>query len=406
MYPVSPLTRVVSCSLLGALLVLAGCDRKQDEAPPAPPPSPVTVVTLKPQDVAISRDLPGRAVPSLIAEVRPQVSGVVMRRLFEEGGMVKAGQPLYQLDDATYAAEVQSARAALARAEATLQAAQLTSRRNTELIKINAISRQEFETTEAGLAEASADVQVARAELKRSSVTLGYARIVAPISGRIGTSNVTQGALVTANQADPLVVIQRLDPMHVDLTQSSSELLELRREIASGRLSRPGADLPVQIQLEDGSRFANQGRLAFYDVTVERDTGSFSMRVSVPNEGNVLLPGMYVRAQVGNGVRRQALLVPQQGVTRDPKGQATAMVAGRNNKVAVRQVAVSRAIGNQWLIDDGLAAGDRVIIEGMQKVRPGALVAPSEAAAQASSRPAPAAASADASAAAPTASQS
>lgn len=404
MSPVFPLARVASCALLSAFLVLVGCAKEPAQAPAAPPPAPVTVVTLKAQDVAISRDLPGRAVPSLIAEVRPQVSGVIKRRLFEEGAMVKAGQPLYQLDDATYAAEVQSARAALARAEATLGAAELNSRRNDGLIKINAISRQEFETAEAGLAEARADVQVARAELTRSTVMLGYARIVAPISGRIGTSTVTQGALVTANQVDPLVVIQQLDPMHVDLTQSSSELLALRREIAGGRLSRPGADLPVQIQLEDGSRFANLGRLAFYDVTVERDTGSFSMRVSVPNEDHVLLPGMYLRAQVGNGVRRQALLVPQQGVARDPKGQATAMVAGPDNKVIVRQVAVNRAIGNQWLIDDGLAAGDRVIIEGMQKVRPGAVVAPSEAAAQPASPAAPAAASAGA--AAPTASQS
>lgn len=379
MHSAHPPSRAAACSLLIVCLALAGCANEGKPAAQAPPPIPVTVVTLKPQDVAISRDLAGRAVPSLVAEVRPQVSGVIKRRLFDEGGVVKAGQPLYQLDDATYAADVQSAQATLTRAEATLQAARLTGRRSSELIKIDAISRQEHENTEAALAEASADVQVARAQLERSRVMLGYARIVAPISGRIGKSAVTQGALVTSNQVDPLVVIQQTDPMYVDVTQSSAELLELRRDFASGRLSRPGDALPVRLTLEDGTSFANQGRLDFYDVTVDPETGSFSMRISVPNPGAVLLPGMYVRAEVGNGVRRQALMVPQQGVTRNPKGEATAMIVGLDNKVLVRQVMVNRAIGNQWLIDGGLAAGERVIVEGMQKVRPGAVTAPAEA---------------------------
>ena len=379
MHSAHPPSRAAACSLLIVCLALAGCANEGKPAAQAPPPIPVTVVTLKPQDVAISRDLAGRAVPSLVAEVRPQVSGVIKRRLFDEGGVVKAGQPLYQLDDATYAADVQSAQATLTRAEATLQAARLTGRRSSELIKIDAISRQEHENTEAALAEASADVQVARAQLERSRVMLGYARIVAPISGRIGKSAVTQGALVTSNQVDPLVVIQQTDPMYVDVTQSSAELLELRRDFASGRLSRPGDALPVRLTLEDGTSFANQGRLDFYDVTVDPETGSFSMRISVPNPGAVLLPGMYVRAEVGNGVRRQALMVPQQGVTRNPKGEATAMIVGLDNRVLVRQVMVNRAIGNQWLIDGGLAAGERVIVEGMQKVRPGAVTAPAEA---------------------------
>lgn len=364
--------------LLGSLL-LAGCG-KEEAKPAAPPPAAVTVVSLTARDVAISRELPGRANPSLIAEVRPQVSGVIKRRLFEEGGIVTAGQPLYQLDDATYAADVQSAKATLARAAATLQAAELNGRRSNELVKIDAISRQEQETADASLAEASADVQVARAELARASVTLAYARIVAPISGRIGKSSVTQGALVTANQVDPLVVIQRLDPMYVDLTQSSSELLALRKDFASGKLSQPGKDVPVQIMLEDGSRFASPGKLDFHDVTVDPETGSVSLRVTVPNPAGVLLPGMYVRAEVGNGIRQRALLVPQQGVTRDPKGNATALVVGKNNKVALRKVAVNRAIGNHWLVDAGLVAGDRVIIEGLQKVKPGAIAAPVEAA--------------------------
>ena len=406
MHSAHPPSRAAACSLLIAFLALAGCGKEEKPAAQAPPPPPVTVVTLKAQDVAISRDLPGRAVPSLVAEVRPQVSGVIKRRLFEEGGMVKAGQPLYQLDDATYAAEVQSAQATLARAEATLQAARLNSGRGSELIKIDAISRQEFETAEAALAEAAADVQVARAQLERSRVTLGYARIVAPISGRIGKSAVTQGALVTSNQVDPLVVIQQTDPMYIDVTQSSVELLELRRDIASGRLSRPGEAVPVRIELEDGTRFANQGRLDFYDVTVDPETGSFSMRISVPNPGAILLPGMYVRAEVGNGVRRQALMVPQQGVTRNPKGEATAMVVGPDNKVALRQIKVNRAIGNAWLIDGGLAAGERVIVEGVQKVRPGGAAAPAEAAPAPSTPANPAAPTNPAGAPAPATSQS
>lgn len=377
--PSSALPRFVALALLVGSLGLSGCGSDDDKAAaPAARPVAVTIVTLRPQELTLSRELPGRAVPSLIAEVRPQVSGIVKSRLFEEGSFVKAGQALYQLDDASYAADVESAKASLARAEATARAAELNHRRSGELIKIDAISRQEHEDAEAALAQARADVLVARAALARATVTLGYGRILAPISGRIGTSAVTAGALVTANQADPLVVIQRVDPMYVDLTQSSSELLELRREITAGKLTRPGQSMPVGIKLEDGSDYARQGSLAFYDMSVDPGTGSLSMRVSVPNPDAMLLPGMYVRAAVGSGVRQQALLVPQQGVTRDPKGRATAMVVGQDGKAALRQVSVNRAIGNQWLVDGGLVAGDRVIIEGLQKVRPGAPVSASE----------------------------
>jgi membrane fusion protein (multidrug efflux system) len=338
----------------------------------------VTVVTLKQQPVTLTRELPGRSSAYLVAEVRPQVYGIVARRLFTEGGLVKAGEPLYQLDDATYRADDASARANLARAEATLLTAQLNARRSAELVKIDAVSKQDDENATAALRQAEADVKAAQAAAERTGVVLGYARITSPISGRIGKSTVTQGALVTANQAEPLATVQQLDPIYVDLTQSSAELLELRRALAAGTL-KGASHLPVAILLEDGTRYEHDGKLAFSDVTVDPSTGSYALRVIVPNPERILLPGMYVRALVGNGVRRDALLVPQQGVTRDPKGNATAMVVGAGGKVELRPIRVSRTVGDQWLVEEGLAAGDKVIVEGLQKIRPGAPVQATEA---------------------------
>lgn len=377
---IHPVSRVSGAVLLLGSILLAGCDKSgsSEAATQAPPPQAVTVVTLKAENVTLTRELAGRATPSLIAEVRPQVSGIVKSRLFEEGGTVKAGQPLYQLADLEYAADAASARAALERAKATLQQAELSARRSGELVKIDAVSRQDDENAQAALAQAKADRAAAQAALQRSDVTLGYARIVAPISGNIGRSSVTPGALVTASQEQPLALVQRLDPMYIDVTQSSSELLDLRRETAAGTL-RQAADLPVKIVLEDGSTYAREGRLAFTDVTVDPTTGSYTLRVTVSNPDGVLLPGMYVRALVGNGVRNGAVLVPQQGVARDPKGNVSAMVVGQDNKIVQRQLEVSRTIGNRWLVDKGLSAGERVVIEGLQKIGPGATVAPTEA---------------------------
>lgn len=380
-----PTRRAHACMLFGSALLgsalLSGCGQSgadDGQASQAPSPQAVTVVTLKAEDVTLTRELAGRATPSLIAQVRPQVSGIVKGRLFEEGGTVKAGQPLYQLADLEYAADAASARAALERARATLQQAELSARRSGELVKIDAVSRQDDENAQAALAQARADAAAAQAALQRSEVLLGYARIVSPISGNIGRSSVTQGALVTASQEQPLALVQRLDPMYVDVTQSSSELLELRREMAAGTLEQ-ASDLPVRILLEDGTTYAREGRLAFTDVTVDPTTGSYTLRVTVPNPDGILLPGMYVRALVGNGVRNAAVLVPQQGVARDPKGNVSAMVVGKDNKIVQRQLEVSRTIGNRWLVDKGLAAGERVVIEGLQKIGPGAVVAPSEA---------------------------
>jgi len=369
--------------LVGILFVaglIAGCAR-QAPMPQGGAPIPVTVVTLKSESVTLTRELPGRSTAYLIAEVRPQVNGLIARRLFEEGSIVKAGQPLYQLDDATYRADANSAEAAFARAQATLVTAELNARRSAELVKIDAVSKQDDENAAAALRQAQADVKAAQAAHDRARVYVGYARITSPITGRIGKSAVTQGALVTANQDAPLTTVQQLDPMYVDLTQSSAELLALRRALAAGSL-KGTRDLPVTILLEDGTRYDHAGKLAFSDVTVDPATGSFGLRVVVPNPQYVLLPGMYVRAIVGDGERQDALLVPQQGVTRDPRGQSLAMVVGAGDKVEPRTIQVSRAIGDKWLVEDGLLAGDRVIVEGLQKIRPGAPVQPTEAGAQ------------------------
>lgn len=342
------------------------------------PPTAVAVVTLKSEPVTLTRELPGRVNASLIAEVRPQVSGVIQKRFFTEGGLVKAGEPLYQIADAAYRADANSARAGLARAEATLEAARLKAKRTAELAKIDAVSAQDNENAVAALSQAEADVGVARAALARAEVTLNYARIVAPISGRIGRSTVTQGALVAENQDAVLATVQQLDPVHVDLTQSGSELLQLQKQLAAGTLRRAAA-LPVTLLLDDGSQYKQRGRLAFSEVSVDPTTGSYALRVIVPNPEHTLLPGMYVRALIGEGVRPNAILAPQQGVTRDPKGGATALVVNKEGKVESRKIVVSRAIGDKWLVDEGLAAGDKLIVEGLQKIQPGMPVQATEA---------------------------
>lgn len=361
----------ITCAIaLGGLL--AGCSGQKDGAPPpgaGMPPPEVSVVTLMPQTVTVARELPGRTTPFLVAEVRPQATGIVKERLFVEGGLVKAGQPLYQLDDAVYRADVASARAALARAEATLNTATLNARRSDELVKIEAVSRQDNENAQAARQQAQADLASARAALERAEINLAYAKIVSPISGRIGKSSVTPGALVTANQEATLATVQQLDPMYVDVTQSSSELLALRKQLAAGRLK--AADLPVEIVLEDGTRHAHKGRLAFSETTVDPATGSYTLRIVVPNPDQVLLPGIYIRAVVGSGTRENAILAPQRAITRDPKGNAFAMVLDAESKVQMRPVKVSSTVGDQWLVEDGLAAGERVIVEGLQKIRPG-----------------------------------
>jgi membrane fusion protein (multidrug efflux system) len=369
-------------------LALAACGGGQD--PQQAPKAAVTVATLSVQPVTLTSELPGRTHAWQVAEVRPQVNGLVAKRLFTEGALVEAGQPLYQLDDATYRAAANSARAQLARAEATRTAAQLTARRTAELVRIDAVSRQDDDNAQAALKQAEADVGAARAALDATNVTLGHARITAPISGRIGRSSVTQGALVTANQAAPLATVQQLDPIHVDLTQTSAELLQLRKSLAAGTLEST-ASLPVTILLEDGTAYAHPGELKFSEVSVDPGTGSFSVRVEVANPDQVLLPGMYVRAVIGAGVRKDAVLVPQRGISRDAKGNTTAMVVTPDGTVEARPVRVSQTIGDAWLVEDGLAAGDRVVTAGLQKIKPGDAVEVTEDVAAKPAQPASAA---------------
>ncbi|MES1192507.1 MAG: efflux RND transporter periplasmic adaptor subunit [Steroidobacter sp.] len=363
--------------------MLSACGKQQGGAMSGFAPQ-VTVVTLKAGPVALTRELPGRTSAYLISEVRPQVNGIVKRRLFTEGAYVKAGQSLYEIDDALYQAQYQNAQATLQKAQAGLQVAQLAANRAAELVKQGLISKQDNDNAVAALGQARADVAAGEAAVATAKVNLNYAHIESPISGRIGGSSVTPGALVTANQATALATVTQLDPIYVDVNQSSSEWLSFKREVEAGRVQARGSGTPAKIVLQDGSEYSHEGKLQFADVTVDPSTGNLMLRVVVPNPDGLLMPGMYVRAVVNEGVLPNGVLAPQQGVTRDPKGAATALVVDKNNKVELRNVRVSRTVGDQWLVEDGLAAGDRVIVEGVQKVQPGMSVNPVEAGTQSS----------------------
>jgi membrane fusion protein, multidrug efflux system len=365
--------RVTLLAGIAGGLLLNGCGKSQPAA--APPPPEVGIVVIQPQRVALTTELPGRTAAYLTAEVRPQVNGIVQKRLFTEGSDVKAGQVLYQIDAAPYRATHASAKASLSRAQAVLVSARLKSNRYKELIKINAVSQQDHDDAYAALKQAEADVESAKAALESARINLAYTRVTAPISGRIGRSTVTSGALVTASQAAALSTIQYLGSMYVDVTQSSAELLKLKQNLASGLLKKDGASQArVKLMLEDGSAYPLAGSLKFSEVTVDQSTGSIILRAVFPNPKQTLLPGMFVRAIVEEGVSEQAILVPQRGVSRDAKGDATAMVVGAGEKVEVRPIKVSRTIGENWLVSDGLKAGDRVILEGLQRAKPGAPV--------------------------------
>jgi membrane fusion protein (multidrug efflux system) len=360
-------------------VILVACEKQQSPAAAMKAPMPnVTVVTLKARPVTLSRQLPGRTNAFVVAEVRPQVTGIVKERLFTEGSLVEAGQPLYQLDDATYRADYNSAKAQLDRVRASVDIAQYNAERAEQLIKTKAISEQDLINARAELRQAQADVGVAKARVDAAQVKLSYARITSPIDGRIGKSTVTKGALVTADQSKPLATVQQLDPIYVDLTRSATELLDLRRSLSSGA-AREAEGIPVTITLEDGTEYAHEGQLAFSDVAVDPMTGSYALRVVVPNPDHLLMPGMYVRATVSNAVLERGLLVPQRGIARDAKGDASALVVNSDNTVEQRAVKVSRTIGDQWLVSSGLIEGDRVIIEGLQRIRPGIPVSATEA---------------------------
>lgn len=359
-----------AAALLCAAL-LAGCQDKPAAAPAARPAPEVGVVTVSAQDAPLGLELPGRLSASQRAEIRPQVGGLVQKRLFTEGGRVAAGQPLYQLDAASFEAERARTAAALQRAEATMAAARVRAARDAELLKADALSRQAADDSAAAQRQAEADVAVAKAALDAAVVQLQRARIVAPISGRIEVSTVTPGALVTANQTQALTTIQQLDPMHVDIVQSSAELLSLRKQLQGQSGSRQ-----VQLVLEDGSVHPQPATLQFSGVTVDPATGSVTLRAVVPNPQGTLLPGMLVQARLVAGVDRGVLLVPQQGVSRTATGDATALVVGEGNKVERRRLTLERAVGNQWLVTSGLKAGDKLIVEGLQRARPDMVVTP------------------------------
>lgn len=360
-------------------LALAACGGDGDQKQQAGAPPEAGFITVEAQNFTLINELPGRTSPYQIAEVRPQVTGIIEKRLFEGGELVKAGQPLYKIDDSLYRASVASAQAQVASAEATLKSTRLRAGRFDKLLKMKAVSQQEYDEAQAALGENKAQVDAARAALRTARINLDYTTIKAPIDGRIGRSVVTPGALVTANQTPALATIRQLDPIYVDLTQSNQELRRLRSALQAGRLQKVGEDKArVMLVLEDGSEYGEAGTLQFSEFAVEESTGSVTLRALFPNPESDLLPGMFVRARLPQGEQENAILVPQKGVTRDASGNATAMVIGKDNKVEQRKVTTERAVGNRWLISDGLKAGDRLILEGLQKIGPGAPVTPVE----------------------------
>jgi membrane fusion protein (multidrug efflux system) len=353
-----------------AVLALGGCHK-----PPPPPPSgpPVVgVITLQAQSVPLSTELPGRTSPYTTSDVRPQVNGLIKARLFVEGSEVKAGQVLYQIDPAPYQATYDQAKATLANASANLTTTRLKAERYADLVKINAVAKQDYDDADAAYKQALATVEQDRASLESAAINLGYTKVRAPISGRIGRSDYTAGALVTSGQTNALATITALDPIYVDVSQSSDEMLQLKRRLAQGQIDSAGPQsTEVRLKLADDSLYPQPGRLRFAEVTVDQTTGSVTLRAVFPNPNQTLLPGMYVREELTQARDPNGILAPQQGISRDPKGQATAMVVGPDGKVQPRMVVIDQAVGNDWLVTSGLKPGDRLIVQGLLNLRPG-----------------------------------
>ena len=363
------LTRAVLCMLLS--LMLLACEEGGKGAPGSSGPREVVIIKLEPRREVYTTALAGRIASFQVAEVRPQVGGILQQRLFTEGADVKAGQALYQIDPATYEAALDSAQAALMKAEANVTPARLKAERFRELLAIKAVSKQEYDDAQAAFKQAEADVAVNRAAVKTARINLEYTKVRSPISGRIGKSAFTPGALVTANQAQALTSVRQLDPVYVDITQSSQDLLRLRAQFTNGELRSAAEEAPVRLKLENGAMYPHEGRLQFTDVSVDESTGMVSLRALFPNPEHILLPGMYVRAVIAEGVDENALLVPQRALRRDPKGQDSVLLVDGGGKVDVRLVDVGRTVGDSWQVLSGLKPGDRVIVEGGQNVRPG-----------------------------------
>jgi membrane fusion protein (multidrug efflux system) len=370
-----PLKWMVALIALSSGLLLGGCNKTDGRKTAPPAVTEVATVTVRPQQVVLTTELPGRTSAYRIAEVRPQVNGIIQKRLFAEGSYVTAGQVLYQIDPAPFRAALENAMASLGKAEANLPALRSKAERYKEALVDKAVSQQDYDDAASAMKQAEADIQSWKAMVDTARIHLGYTRLIAPISGRIGKSNVTEGALATAHQPAALTTIQQMDPIHVDVFQATAELLRLKRRLEDRRFTANGTKQnKVKLLLEDGTTYPLDGTLQFRDVSVDPTTGSVILRIVFPNPKGTLLPGMFVRAVVTEGVSEQAILIPQQAVARDPKGNPMALVVDGAGKVAQRMLRLDRAIGDQWMIASGVATGDRVIVEGMQKVRPGAPV--------------------------------
>jgi membrane fusion protein (multidrug efflux system) len=369
------LTPLAVVLMLSGSLALTGCDDKPAQQQQGAGQAPeVGVVTVKAAPLQITTELPGRTTAYRIAEVRPQVSGIILKRNFTEGSDVEAGVSLYQIDPATYQAAYDSAKGDLAKAQAAANIAQMTLNRYKKLLGTRYISQQDYDTAQADAQQANASVIAAKAAVENARINLAYTKVTSPISGRTGTSTVTEGALVQSGQTTALTTVQQLDPIYVDVTQSSNDFLRLKQEMANGSLKQDNGKAKVELVTNDGMKYDQSGTLEFSGVTVDQTTGSITLRAVFPNPDHTLLPGMFVRAKLEEGVNPNALLVPQQGVTRTPRGDATAMVVGEGDKVEIRNITATQAIGDKWLVTDGLKSGDRVIIEGLQKVKPGVQV--------------------------------
>ena len=363
-------------------LFLAACGQARPSTTTAPPPAQVSVVTVHRSSVPITIELPGRTSAYLVAQVRARVDGIVLKRNFKEGGDVKAGQRLYEIDPAPYVAALNSAKAALQKAQANLTSTTALVERYKVLVSANAVSKQDYDNAVAGQGQAAADVATGKAMVATAQINVDYTNVVSPITGRSGASQVTQGAYVQTSAATLMTTVQQIDPIYVDLTQTSVAGLQLRRDIASGQLKVAGPNqAKVTLTLEDGSQYPLPGTLQFSDISVNQGTGSVTVRAIFPNPKFILLPGMFVRAQIEEGTADNAMLVPQVGVTHDPQGRATALVVGDDNKVGTRTLQLKGTRGDQWIVEGGLSDGDRVIVAGVQKVQPGAIVQASEVAA-------------------------
>lgn len=359
--------------ILISAALLAGCDDQGDKHAQAVEPL-VTVHVVTAAPLAVTTELPGRTSAFRIAEVRPQVSGIVLKRNFTEGSDVEAGQSLYQIDPATWQANYDSAKGELAKSEAAAAIAHLTVKRYAPLVGTKYISQQEYDQAIADARQADAAVIAAQAAVESARINLAYTKVTSPIGGRIGKSSVTEGALVTDGQAAALATVQQLDPIYVDVTQSSSDFMRLKQSVEQGSLHKDNTGSSVQLVMENGTAYSLKGTLQFSDVTVDESTGSITLRAIFPNPQHALLPGMFVRARIDEGVQPNAILIPQQGVTRTPRGDATVLVVNKQSQVESHTVIASQAIGDKWLISEGLQPGDQVIVSGIQKVHPGVKV--------------------------------